>query len=129
MLSYVQSRYWNVGFLNYWTWRQIPNFLLALPVLCLSLRSAYVYFNSMPARRLYDLFGILTSMKDNNQSSFKNNSALYPFAVHLCFLVISGLFFMHVQVKKNQFFLLDLNFLIFSCLLRCQHALFSRRIH
>ncbi|KAI0168858.1 glycosyltransferase family 76 protein [Hypoxylon sp. FL1284] len=37
--SFVQERYWNVGFLRYWTPPNIPLFLLAMPVLYLLIKS------------------------------------------------------------------------------------------
>ncbi|KAI1100073.1 glycosyltransferase family 76 protein [Jackrogersella minutella] len=37
--SFVQERYWNVGFLRYWTPSNIPLFLLAMPMLYLLTRS------------------------------------------------------------------------------------------
>ncbi|KAJ6785693.1 hypothetical protein PWT90_00986 [Aphanocladium album] len=39
--SYVQEKYWNVGFLRYWTPNQIPLFILAAPVLTLLIVSGW----------------------------------------------------------------------------------------
>ncbi|KAF8348110.1 glycosyltransferase family 76 protein [Amanita rubescens] len=30
--TYTQSRYWNVGFLRYWSFSQLPNFIIAAPL-------------------------------------------------------------------------------------------------
>ena len=35
--GYIQDKYWNVGFLRYFELRQIPNFIIAAPVIYLVL--------------------------------------------------------------------------------------------
>ncbi|CAI6325031.1 unnamed protein product [Periconia digitata] len=41
--SWVQSKYWNVGFFRYWTLPNIPLFLLAAPMLWLLLQSSIIH--------------------------------------------------------------------------------------
>lgn len=36
LYQHVQKVHWNVGFMNYWEIKQVPNFLLAMPILFLS---------------------------------------------------------------------------------------------
>lgn len=87
--SYIQSVYWKVGFLKYWHWKQIPNFVLASPTIWLSIKSICGFVNQMDSERFYNLFGLM-------DKSCKIN--FHPFVIHLGFLLLSSIFFMHVQV-------------------------------
>lgn len=41
LYAYVQEKHWNVGPFRYYTWNQIPNFFLAMPILGLSITGIY----------------------------------------------------------------------------------------
>lgn len=47
--SHVQSKYWNVGFLRYWTVSNIPNFILAFPALLHVFAFCWFYLSNLPA--------------------------------------------------------------------------------
>lgn len=82
--GYVQSRYWNVGFLRYYQMHQIPNFLLAAPVLIISF-SALARFPWIP----------------RSTPKGSNNEWLLPFYLHWLFLFATALTVLHVQVSTR----------------------------
>lgn len=67
---FVQSEYWNVGFLRYWTLNNIPNFLFGMPTLLL----------------LYKSLPLLICMK------------LTPYVLVQSVILGGSLFFWHVQI-------------------------------
>ncbi|GLT39460.1 hypothetical protein SLA2020_136490 [Shorea laevis] len=48
LYNYIQSHYWGVGFLRYFQVKQLPNFLLASPILSLAVCSIVYYVKSRP---------------------------------------------------------------------------------
>ncbi|XP_047307842.1 GPI mannosyltransferase 2 isoform X2 [Impatiens glandulifera] len=48
LYNFIQSHYWGVGFLKYFQLRQLPNFLLASPILFLALSTIFHYVKQRP---------------------------------------------------------------------------------
>ena len=93
-LSYsaIQSSYWNNGFLHYFQWKQIPNFILALPILVLTT----LYFWTFVLRNYRTVFTAQRFKANYKSPIFRLDCAI--FALHSMFLALFTFFFAHVQV-------------------------------
>lgn len=86
--SYVQEKYWeNIGFLNYFQFKQIPNFLLASPCIFLLLKFGFEYF--------YNNAIIYLGLRNQDKPDF-------AYVVHSTFLTIFCFFCIHVQVTTRM---------------------------
>lgn len=97
--SYVQSHYWNVGFMNYYQLKQLPNFLLALPVIYLVVSNSYVYIHDNLD------FCVRLGLFQVNKKQMKNmknyDRLAFVFVVHGILLTLFSIFFVHVQVTTR----------------------------
>lgn len=103
--GYVQAKYWNSGFLLYWTLPQLPNILLATPILLsiFSFGHAYITACALPALLRHPL--IVNSPLDRPlrslckpQTSIFFTESIMPHVIHS--LVMCGvlLFAAHTQI-------------------------------
>lgn len=81
--SYVQRVYWDVGFLKYYQFKQIPNFLLASPIIFVMIKQFIDYVR-------------LKLLK------LKINFLDFVFVVHAFCLTIFCIFFVHIQVTTRM---------------------------
>ena len=106
--TYVQQNHWDVGFFRYYERKQIPNFLLAAPMvsICLVavvhyLRRNFVFFMSLglhhPAVDTYKKTEEMADVSQHRDHGFYSQRC-YVYLVHMLFLVMSGCLLMHVQV-------------------------------
>ena len=75
--KHVQERYWGSGVIfGYWTVNQIPNFLLAFPVLFLSYSSFYLYLRDTRHQSKYSIGSIpvIRNRHDISNSSSSSSS-------------------------------------------------------
>ncbi|XP_055855893.1 GPI mannosyltransferase 2 [Episyrphus balteatus] len=88
--TYIQNHYWNVGFMNYYEWKQLPNFIIASPIIGFILYQTFFYFRSI-------CNFIRVSTLQQAISEWKS----IPFIVHCLFLTIFCTFFTHVQITTR----------------------------
>ncbi|XP_028674527.1 palmitoyltransferase ZDHHC18-A isoform X1 [Erpetoichthys calabaricus] len=111
LYSYIQDVYWNVGFLRYYKLRQVPNFLLGLPIIVLGTQAAWRYFRTKPSFCLQLGLVRRDEMIDNthNDGKIKANklaqgffsARVFVYLVHGTLLLMFGIFCMHVQVTTR----------------------------
>ncbi|CAM8895709.1 unnamed protein product [Rhodiola kirilowii] len=65
LYNYIQSRYWGVGFLRYFQLKQLPNFLLASPILFLAICSVVHFMRLRPS--LFISLGFKASNEEKNE--------------------------------------------------------------
>lgn len=99
--SFIQSQYWNVGFFKYYTIKQIPNFILAFPILFTMFYINLKYFLDNPI----DKIKLILNPK------YTKYTKQFVFYVHATFLTIFCILFIHIQVSTR--FLLSSSPLIY----------------
>ncbi|XP_041365325.1 GPI mannosyltransferase 2-like [Gigantopelta aegis] len=99
--NYIQSKHWDVGFFNYYQFKQIPNFILAAPIIFLSVSACACYYrlNKHLCLRLGFLFDVDLKKTDKRDDVIGYPSTrLFPFIVHLLALTVFGCLFIHIQI-------------------------------
>lgn len=100
--THAQSKYWDVGFLRYWTPSQIPNFLIAIPPLALLIVFSvyHVIWGLLPylCFQLLEYTSPSTSVKPSFATSPFLTPTIIPHVLHTLFLSVTLLFFSHTQI-------------------------------
>jgi phosphatidylinositol glycan class V len=97
--SYIQDVYWNVGFLRYYEFRQVPNFLLAAPVAILVSWATWTYMTTHPWLCLtLGLLRINDSKTVEKPPQGFLSPQVFVYLVHAAVLLLFGGLCMHVQV-------------------------------
>ena len=75
LFQYAQDHYWNVGFMKYWTPNNIPNFILASPLLVIHGLAIRHYIKELPKIK-----------------------KIMPLVLINCLLMVGAIFFWNVQI-------------------------------
>ncbi|XP_064635508.1 GPI mannosyltransferase 2-like [Lineus longissimus] len=106
--SYVQNHYWGVGFLSYYTVNNIPNFLLALPIVILCSCAVMEYY--MRNKKYVLTLGLYAELKepsnqkkDEDATDTENELGFYShrcfiYIAHLAALMLFGVTVAHIQI-------------------------------
>eukprot|EP00603_Paraphysomonas_imperforata_P000753 CAMPEP_0114437064 /NCGR_PEP_ID=MMETSP0103-20121206/13803_1 /TAXON_ID=37642 ORGANISM="Paraphysomonas imperforata, Strain PA2" /NCGR_SAMPLE_ID=MMETSP0103 /ASSEMBLY_ACC=CAM_ASM_000201 /LENGTH=533 /DNA_ID=CAMNT_0001607409 /DNA_START=131 /DNA_END=1732 /DNA_ORIENTATION=- len=116
----IQFNHWNVGFMRYYVWKQLPNFMLAFPVLMICL---------WILRHHYDSFiACLEKCTHTPSVRYRSQAQVYftacriyltshgrkiPYLLHMMVVVLVALIYSHVQISTRLLFS--------SCPLICFH--------
>ncbi|XP_034243618.1 GPI mannosyltransferase 2 [Thrips palmi] len=98
--SYVQDHYWNVGFLRYFEWKQVPNFILATPILSFIICRSIIFLNQNRFLVLHLGF-IPAKVKDTQMKPNSMSPKMFVFVIHALCLAAFCIAFVHIQVATR----------------------------
>ena len=102
--SYIQRHYWNVGLFRYYEFKQIPNFILAAPTVCIVFKAGLHFYNTVDKSSIKAAFGFIKPVSENNKkrSRFIAHEDLLVYLVHALFITLTGLVAFHVQILTRM---------------------------
>ncbi|KAF9091508.1 hypothetical protein BGX23_005086 [Mortierella sp. AD031] len=100
--TFVQDFYWNVGFLRYYEVKQIPNFLMAAPMIILS-ASGIFYYVKFDLHRALTLGRSSTPELSDRPIPPYMSLATFPYIVLWAVLLLSNITTMHIQIITRAF--------------------------
>lgn len=104
--SYIQSFYWNVGFLRYYELKQIPNFILAFPAIYVIFAAARDWCHLAGKDIVLKALGLFRNSnkkkESNSNKSFIEPGHVMVYLLHALFLTLSGLVAFHVQILTRM---------------------------
>jgi GPI mannosyltransferase 2 len=93
--NYIQKEYWNVGLFLYWEPKQIPNFLLAMPMILISVTGIAKYLKA-DFRRVIS-FGAICKEGEIKKGYLANN-LIFPFMFYWGINLVILVFIANVQI-------------------------------
>lgn len=95
--SYIQDHYWDVGFLRYYSIKQIPNFCLALPLVLIIFR----YCGKYLFRNWRFFLNVDQIYKYEEVSVNQIDKSVFVFVVHVMYLTVFAVTNINVQVTTR----------------------------
>lgn len=102
---YVQKTYWNVGFLRYYEWKQLPNFLLAAPIVCIVVAGVLNLITAKEFTSTIKTLGLLPKEEEKERSHVFHGfptHRMFVYACHALFLTMFGILNVHVQILTRM---------------------------
>lgn len=99
--GYVQEKYWNVGFLRYWTLQQLPNFIIAMPPLAALLTYSTYYLRHVFLPRLRSSLSPVAKRAQTADPPLTSpflSPSIAPHAIHALAITLILLFSAHTQI-------------------------------
>lgn len=105
--SYVQTKHWGNGFMRYYEMKQIPNFVLAAPMIMICVAALVCYGKrnikrfmslSLGQREFYKKYDEEKTESTNEDQGFYSMRS-FVYVAHLAGLLTIAVFFMHIQVS------------------------------